>query len=325
MNQEGNFRKLTRAKKFLLLLLVLAICQINAYSLGAVAKADTPASLDRAGFLSALNKTQEYDVVGSAKPYVYSKSYLLMDSATTEVIVSKNADTALPIASTTKMTTALVAMELFNLDDVVTISAFPPKINGSKIGLVKGEKITVLNLLKGLLIYSGNDTAYALAEHYSNEEGNYQKFVQRMNEFVQNHNLNGTQFNDPAGLDDTGHSTAFDLANIARLLLNNKTLAQIVSTPETTIASTDGSTTHELKNTNRLILTDSGYYMPDVVGIKTGFTPDAGHCLISAEKVGDRYLIGVILNTDEYTITASASEMKKLFTWASTNWKVVKY
>lgn len=283
-------------------------------------------SFERIKFRDALNSIVEYDTVKPTKVPVYAKSYLLFDTKTAQVVVGKNYSTLVPIASTTKMTTALVASKLLKSDDVATISTFPTRVAGSKIDLRAGEKITVGSLLKGLLIYSGNDTAFALAEQYSGEIGNYQKFVTEMNKFVTDNHLKNTTYGDPAGLDDeVGRSTAFDLAQIARLLLNDPGLAEIVATPQTSVTSSNGLLVHQLKNTNRLIQPDSSYYMPDVVGVKTGFTLDAGHCLVAARKYSDRYLIGVVLNTDQSTNEASAAEMKKLFTWADSNWQVIKY
>lgn len=254
----------------------------------------------------------------SPLPLVYSKSYILMDASNGDVLASKNKSHIVPIASTTKMVTALVAIEEFDLNEVVEVGKLAANINGSEIKLILGEKITVRDLIKGLLIQSGNDTAFALAEHYSREPGNYQLFVERMNQYVKKQGLDNTIFGDPAGLDDeTGRSTAWDLAHIARLLLQNETLSKIVTLPKTTVASVDGKYIHELESSNRLILGDSTYYLPGVIGIKTGFTPEAGHCLVSAYSYGDSTLIGVVLNTNEYTITASAKESRKLYNWAN--------
>ena len=282
----------------------------------------------------ALSEAKNYLTVkeNSPIPPVYSKSYILLDAANGDVLIGKNTNISVPVASTTKMVTALVAREVFDLNELVTIEKFAANINGSEIKLILGEKITVRDLIKGLLIQSGNDAAFALAGHYGNKyatqseslsndstgPGNYQHFVEKMNEYVKNIGLTDTVFGDPAGLDDkVGYSTAWDLANIARLILLDDVLAKIVTTPKTTVASVDGQYIHELESSNRLILSDSIYYLPGVLGIKTGFTPEAGHCLVSAYKFGATILIGVILNTNEYSITASASESKKLYNWAN--------
>jgi len=263
---------------------------------------------------------------GVKSPLVYSKAYVLLDSDSAETIIAQNADESLPIASTTKMTTALVALEKLPLDKVVTISSEPPKINGSVIGLKTGEQMTILSLLKGLLIHSGNDAAMTLAEAYSGTEGDSAQFVAAMNEYVKSHHILSTTFSDPAGLDDdTGRSTPQDLAQITRLLLQQPTLAAIVSTPAETITSVDGQISHQLKNTNRLIESDSAYYLPSALGVKTGYTPAAGHCLIAAYRWQGRTLIGVVMNTNESSNSASAAEMFKLFRWADNSLELRSY
>lgn len=257
----------------------------------------------------------------ATKPPVYAKSVLIMDRTSGEIIWSKNPDEVVPVASTTKMTTALVARQLLTTDEVVTIQKSAVLVPGSKINLLTNEKITVLDLLRGLLIQSGNDAAFALAEFYGNKHGgDYKLFVGKMNEFLLQHNLTDTTFTDPAGLDDEqGRSSARSLSHVARLLLNDPVLSEIVTIPETTVRSTDTTISHQLKNSNRLVLGDSGYYLPGTLGVKTGFTPLAGHCLVAAYQTSVGDVIGVVLNTNEYTITASAAEMKKLFLWTEAN------
>lgn len=262
----------------------------------------------------------------AASPPVYAKSYILMDGDTGDLLIDKNADLPIPIASTTKMVTALTAIENLKLDAIATITTFPTRIEGSKINLLAGEKITIHSLLRALLINSGNDAAFAIAEAYSGKSGDYQTFVKKMNELAAKNGLIHTNLSDPAGLDDdNGRSTPRELAHIARLLLKNETLAKIVSTPQDTVTSVDGQLRHDLKNTNRLIISDSPYFMPNALGVKTGFTHEAGHSLVAAYRLDGHLLIGVVMNTAEYTNTASAAEMKKLFLWAEQNVAAKKY
>ncbi|QQG50104.1 MAG: D-alanyl-D-alanine carboxypeptidase [Candidatus Berkelbacteria bacterium] len=278
--------------------------------------------------LASLDSVEEYLAVKDKAPAapIYAKSYILMDGETGDILVNRNGDLSIPIASTTKMITALTAVENLKLDDVTTTTAFPTRIEGSKVNLLTDEKITVLNLLKALLINSGNDSAFAIAEAYSGKTGDYQTFVKKMNEFVAKNGLKNTVLSDPAGLDDEkGRSTPRELAHIARILLKNEALSKIVSTPQEVVTSVNGQQRHELKNTNRLIQSDTPYYMPNALGVKTGFTHEAGHSLVAAYRLGDRLLIGVVMNTAEYTNTASAAEMKKLFLWAEQNLAKKKY
>jgi D-alanyl-D-alanine carboxypeptidase len=266
---------------------------------------------------AGLNNTYLSVADSAPKPLVYAKNYILIDAQNGDTLIGQNPDAPIPIASTTKMTTALTAVSLLDLDKVVTISKRPPTVQGSKIDLRSGEKITIGSLLKGLLISSGNDTAFALAEAYSGKEGEYQPFIDQMNSFVRSHGLTKSKFYDPAGLDDEqGRSTARELAHIARLVLANDTLKAIVSTPQTSVTSVDGAIIHDLKNTNRLIQADTPYFLPNALGVKTGFTLDAGHCLVSAYQLNGHLLIGVVMNTVEFTNSASAKEMYKLFLWA---------
>lgn len=257
----------------------------------------------------------------ASRPFVYANSIILMDAQNGDLLYHKNADQVVPVASTTKMITAITARRLFKLDEVVTVSRFAANINGSTVNLIEGEKITVHSLLKALLTQSGNDSAFALADHYSKTHGgDYKVFVEQMNKTVTDIGLPETIYGDPAGLDDEiGRSTARSLAHTARILLSDEVLSSIVRTSSETIYSTDGAFSHELKNSNRLIQTDTSYYFPEAIGLKTGFTHDAGHCLVAAADLEQGRVIGVVLNTAEYSITASAFEMKKLFTWAKEN------
>jgi|GEM_PF-1497590 len=265
-------------------------------------------------------------VVTKAKePNVYAASYLLLDERSGELLLCHNCQENLPVASTTKMTTALTAVELMPLDQVITVPASAPAINGSKIGLRTGEKITLANLLKGLLIQSGNDAALTIASVIDQTEGEG-KFVEKMNQYMARHQLSQTTFADPAGLDDdSGRSSSYELAQIARLLLKNETLAPIVRTGEASIANTTGDIVHELKNSNRLVIPSSSYYMADALGIKTGFTLAAGHCLVSALDWQGRKLISVVLNTTETDLAASARESKRIFSWAKSSLETATY
>jgi len=260
------------------------------------------------------------------KPAIYAKNYALFDATNGDILVGQKYDEPIPIASTTKMITALVVTQNLDLNKIVTISKRPPSVQGSKVNLLSGENITIGNLLKALLISSGNDAAFALAEAYSGKEGEYQPFVDQMNRLIKKYGLTKSVFFDPAGLDDErGRSTPRELAHIARLVLADETLRGIIMTPQATVASVDGQIIHDLKNTNRLIQADTPYYLPNALGVKTGFTHEAGHSLVSAYKFNGRILIGVIMNTVEYTNTASASEMRKLFLWADSNLEVQHY
>lgn len=251
-------------------------------------------------------------------PQIFAKTAYLIDGTSFYPLYSKREDEKVPIASTTKMATAITVLENYpdKLNDTVTITSKMINVEGSDIKLRPGEKITVENLLNGLLIMSGNDTAYSLAEYFGGKE----KFVLEMNKKVEEIGLKNTHYKDPAGLDDDGYSTAKDLAILAAYNLKNSKFATIVKTTEKTVYSTDGKIAHELKNSNRLIHTDEPYYLPYAIGVKTGFTYGAGHALVSAGQKDGKLLISVVLNTNENTITASAKESKKLLEWGFNSW-----
>ncbi len=258
------------------------------------------------------------------KEFIDAKAYILVDGSSGNILLDNDGDVPVPIGSTTKMVTALVASLVLPADKIITVGEFAANINGSGIGFMKGEQVSVANLLKALLIQSGNDAAYALAEAYSQEPGNYQKFVIQMNKYAVQHHLNKTNYQDPAGLADEGYSTAFDLAQIGRLLLNNPVLSAIVRTAEATITNESGKT-YQLKNTDQLLQNTNSNFNADVIGIKTGFTPLAGYCLVAAENFHEHLLIAVVLGVPGNGETASAKEINKLFSWADQNVTVKSY
>lgn len=251
-------------------------------------------------------------------PQIYAKAVYLMDGETFYPLYSKEENQKLPIASTTKIATALVVLENHGdkLRDEVKITPQMVAVEGSDIKLLPGEKMTVEDLLNGLLIMSGNDTAYALADYFGGKE----KFVLEMNEKVKKIGLKNTQYQDPAGLNDSGYSTARDLAVLASYALKNKKIAEIVNVSTKTIYSVDGRISHELKNSNRMMRSEEQYYFPYAIGVKTGFTDEAGHVLVSAAQKDNHRLIAVVLNTNENTLVASAKESRKLLEWGFNNW-----
>lgn len=251
----------------------------------------------------------------STLPKIYANSYVLIDAQTAYPIIESNSKTKVPIASITKIMTAIIVLENYNLTDELTVPAQVTSAIGSDIQLLPGEVLTVESLLHGLLIQSGNDAAIALAY----KENSLEKFVEKMNQKAKDLGLNDTLFKDPAGLDDTSYSTAFEVAILSSYAMKNPIFAKIVKIPEYTIVSVNGKFSHQLKNSNRLILPDEQYFVSQATGIKTGYTPGAGHCLVTAVEKNGHLLIAVVLNTTENTIVASAKESKKLFDWTLDN------
>lgn len=242
-------------------------------------------------------------------PQIFSESAVLISNDGKYVLYEKNARKQMPIASITKTITALVAFDVYKTDEIIEVKEDNIAVEGSAIGLKKGEKISIINLLYGLLMNSGNDAAKTLAGSKVTETD----FVKLMNDKAKELGLKDTVFADPAGLNDLGHSTATDVAIIFSNLLKNETLSKIISTSEYEIKSTDGSIVHELKNSNRLVTGEIPF--EGAMGGKTGFTYEAGHTLVCAAKKNDIVLVGVILKTDSSSKSASAEESKKLLEW----------
>jgi D-alanyl-D-alanine carboxypeptidase (penicillin-binding protein 5/6) len=252
-------------------------------------------------------------------PNIQAKSAYLLDVESSYPLFAKNENEQVPIASTTKLMTAVIARKTYQLTDIATTSERAASINGSKILLRVGEKMDVKSLLTGLLIQSGNDAAMALAEHMGLEA-----FVAAMNDEAAFLGMTGTVFKDPAGLDDQGHSTARDLAILAAYVIRDDVIQSIVQTTQTTVTSSDGSRIHAIESSNRLIKSDHPLYVPEATGLKTGFTPDAGHCLVASATKNGRAIVSVILHTNNASNEASAQESRKLLNWgfATYSWDI---
>lgn len=251
-------------------------------------------------------------------PSILAEHVYLIDLESLYPFYAKGENEKVPIASLTKIVTALTVLENYseNLSDVVEVSRRVTGITGDTIKLRYGEKITVENLLYGLLMMSGNDAAATLAEHFGGNDA----FVAEMNKKALKIGAKNTQFQDTCGLDDDGYSTAKDLATISAHAISNPKFSEIVRTPNKTISSTNGRVEHVLKNSNRMLFADEKYYYPYATGVKTGFTTPAGHVLVSSARKDGHIIIGVVLDTKKNTLTASAEESKKLLEWGFTNY-----
>jgi len=253
-------------------------------------------------------------VRNDSQPRIGARYFALYDPQSGYLIAGNEAETPVPIASLTKMMTGLLVVENYDMAKEIEVQRSSVSVIGSDAQLRIGEKLTIGSLLKALLIISANDAGHVLAEQY---EGGLNGFINAMNEQAITLGLRKTQFKDPVGLDDTGRSTAKDLSVLGAHFLKNPELAKIVKIPKTTVSSTDGQLVHELESSNRLVKED--LYYPGILGIKTGFTPDAGHSMIAAAERNDHRLIAVILNTFENTKEASAKEAAKLLDWGFGN------
>ena len=220
---------------------------------------------------------------------INSRAYVVIDRATNLVLVGKNETQKRKMASTTKIMTATVIIENCNLSDTVEISKKSAGTGGSRLGLKVGDKITVNDLLYGLMLCSGNDTAVALAEYCS---GSVEEFAKKMNEKASSLGLSNTHFITPHGLDSDEHyTTAYELALLTNYALKNDTFARIVGTQNYTVTINGYPKT--LKNTNELLGNLNGVY-----GVKTGFTNGANRCLVTSCKRNGMDIICVVLGAD---------------------------
>ena len=223
-------------------------------------------------------------------PDVAATAAILVDRRENAVLYHKNAEMPLPMASTAKLMTVLVALETLSPEDVVTVPA-TALVGGATMGLQAGARVRVRTLLYGALLPSGNDAAMTLALAAAGSES---AFVERMNRRAAEWGLTHTHFVNPTGLDAPGQvSTAADLAELARRALAHPLIAAIVALPS---ARVEG---YELENTNQLLGVFEGVY-----GVKTGTTDEAGQVLIAAARRAQGDVLSVVLRSpDRYTDT----------------------
>ena len=213
----------------------------------------------------------------------YSASAYAVISADTGVLLDgMQENQRLPMASTTKIMTGLLAAEETDIDRIITVSDTCAGIEGSSMYLQAGEQLPLRDVLNGLMLCSGNDAAECIAA----ECGGRETFVQRMNDRAQEMGLTDTHFDNPSGLDGATHyTTAYELAKLAAEALKNETFAEVVATKSYT------SGTRTMVNHNKMLR-----LYPDAIGVKTGYTMTAGRCLVSAAKRNGRTVVAVTLN-----------------------------
>lgn len=220
---------------------------------------------------------------------INSRSCIVFDRNSHMILYGKNENSQVKMASTTKIMTAIIVIENGNLKDTVEVSKKAASTGGSRLGLKAGDKITVHDLLYGLMLVSGNDAAVCLAEHVG---GDIEGFANLMNKKASELSLTNTHYESPHGLDSDGHyTTAYELAVLSDYALKNETFSKIVATKNYTV--TINGYTKNLSNTNELLGNLNGIY-----GVKTGFTNGANRCLVTACKRNDMDIICVVLGAD---------------------------
>ncbi|MEK7527585.1 MAG: hypothetical protein AAB574_01010 [Patescibacteria group bacterium] len=245
-------------------------------------------------------------------PSLSTQYYLVIDPVDNQIVAGNLYSDRIYPASVTKLVTALTALNLYPLDEVITTRTYSV---GKTMNLLEGEKVTVNTLVSSLLIYSANDAAFNLAEHIN---GGPAAFVDQMNLLVKKYGLSETHFTNYDGLHDPNHySTLYDLSQIARLSLKLPSIVSAVKIKEVELTDLSGQIKHRLVSTNELL-----GIVPEVEGLKTGWTPEASGCFIGLVNLKGHYLLTLVAQSeDRFADTA------KLINWAKSNlsWELKTY
>lgn len=244
-------------------------------------------------------------VINKNKPQLSTNFYILIDNETNQILVSENENIRIYPASTTKLATALTALNIYPLEEVVTISK--DYLDGKVMELKAGDKVSIKTLVAGLLIHSANDAAFSLASHYPQ---GITGFVDQMNLLVKKYGLNNTHFINFDGLHSPDHySTPYDLSQLARLAIQNPTLRYFVKIKSMDLSDIYGQKIYKVQSTNELL-----GVIPEVEGLKTGWTPEASGCFIALLNLDGHYLISVVAQSQD-----RFNDTKILLNWAKEN------
>lgn len=225
-------------------------------------------------------------------PKVYATAAVLIESKSGAILYAKNADLRRAPASTTKIMTAIVALEKGNLNKIITVSPRAARTGGSTIHLKPGDRLSLKELLEGVMLRSGNDGSMAVAEGVA---GSIQNFTELMNLKAKEIGAVNTNFRNPHGLRSPSHyTTALDLALMARYGLANRFFADLVKKKTALLEWEERRKSVEVRNTNRLL-----WYLEGADGVKTGTTNEAGHCLVASATRDQKQLIAVVLNSGD--------------------------
>jgi D-alanyl-D-alanine carboxypeptidase (penicillin-binding protein 5/6) len=222
-------------------------------------------------------------------PDISAPAAIIADADSQTVLYSKNPDLRFSLASTTKIMTALVALDYYQENSILTI--YSPIIEGSYLGVYLGEQFYFKDLLFAMLLPSSNEAAYAVAQNYP---GGIDAFIRKMNEKAQELNLTNTHYADPAGLDDDNdYSTVLDMSRLASFATKNKTLASIFATRQKIISDVTGQRQFQLENLNKLLGIDG------VNGVKTGTTEGAGEVLVTSKVENGHTFIIIVMKSKQ--------------------------
>lgn len=249
-------------------------------------------------YITTLNKHPDYEpnwktniaINIASEPDIQGKAGIIIDLNANNILYEKNINQKLPVASLVKVMTAVVSLEHSDISSKFTVSSKAANIGENTMELTAGEQYTLKELLYGLVLNSGNDAAYAIAEGVA---GDADTFTTWMNDTASEIGLKNTYFADPSGLDDSSYSTVYDLAKLTRYAMKNKDFRNIVKTVEIELESN----THNYKylyNQTNLLTT-----YPGVQGVKTGYTEEAGLCLITYANNEGHEVLGVVLGSSD--------------------------
>lgn len=261
---------------------------------------------------AAVAGIQKYNIPPFSKnipgPQLSARAVLIKDLSTGTDLYKKNTTSQLPIASTTKIMTALIGVSYYKPNSILVVNS-AANVGGSRIGLLKGEALSFRSLLYGMLLPSGNDAAYTIAENYP---GGVSSFVAQMNNRVIELGLVNTHFDNPAGFDSINHySSAADMEMITEEALKSYELSKIFATKNTDIVSLDKRFSYRLSNLNKLLTSVNG-----VLGVKTGYTEEAKENLITlVERNGHKVMLVVLGSDDRF------GESTKLIDWVYKNFE----
>ena len=222
-------------------------------------------------------------------PDISAKAVVIMDNESKVLLFSKNPNLLFSMASTTKIMTALIGLDYYKINDVLTVKT--EKVEGVNVGFKMGEKLFFKDILYAMLLPSGNDAALALAQNYP---GGEIAFIKKMNEKSKLLHLDNTNFADAIGLEDSrDYTTPLDLARLASVALGNKTFAKIVATETKEISDVNRENKYLLNNLNKLL------GISGVNGIKTGYTDEAGQVLVTSKKEGIHTIIIIVMDSQD--------------------------
>ena len=246
------------------------------------------------------------------EPEISAKSAIVLNfknDKKNSILYQKNTGKILPVASLTKLMTAIVVIENYDSEQIIKVSENSVLIDGNSGGLIAEEELKIKDLLYIMLVESSNDAAMSLAQ--DNPKMSYENFITLMNDKAKELGLFNTTFKEPVGLDSYNQSTVSEIAVIAEYAFNSPLLAEILKTSEATVYSINKNIIHKITNTNKLL-----GKIPQLIGGKTGYTEEAGGCLMTISNIIDNnYLITVILGS-----TQRENDTEKLIDLTQTAW-----